>query len=129
MQDNTMFCAREFQQTVRRPDFQKNYKDIVNDELQHCFIIILRLLVCRIRRVSNKIRFRMTYNYKWVIPFSFFVEEETINTVKKSGVDWSYKVLKSLMSWSMLWRFLRISIFERTVAVYVITITKCSKFV
>ena len=55
-------CPLEFEQAVGRPD-SKNFYDIVNDELQHSFYIKIRVLVCRIRIVSNKIGFIMTYNY------------------------------------------------------------------
>ena len=40
----------------------KDYKDIDNEKFPHRFYINVRVVVYRIRMVSNKIGFRMTYS-------------------------------------------------------------------
>ena len=60
----------QFQQIVGRPNSlppPKKNKDIINEELQHCYDINCRVL--HYRMVSNKISFRITIYEYFLFPF------------------------------------------------------------
>lgn len=80
----------EFQQIVRRHDFQKkNYLDVVYQKLKHLFNIHFEQSSCvrTIRMAFNKIDFQMTGDKVSKFTWSIFIEKGVINDVKKPGLQ------------------------------------------